>query len=178
MRPFRIATVVFAALTIAFQSGCGGQRTEQKEAVKSDSNVKETRTVDACSLLSEKEIGDIVGNAVDKGHPFAGPEVCKWETGDDPAKVDVLLTVRAKGSVHEKTLCTDLRNASDSNRRIEGLGDIATWKFSRNGTMFNSGDLEICGPKGYANLLLQGKKDEPTLKTATTALARKVLERL
>ena len=175
---FLIAIVIGVALTMEFTSSCGGRSGEQ-QGVNSGGEVaaNESRSVDACSLLTAKEIVDVVGNTVAEGKPFAGPEVCTWRT-EDPTKVDVLLTVRAAGSIREQTLCADLRKAGSNAQRVDSLGDVSVWKFSREGPMFNSGDLEVCGPKGYLNLTLQGKRDEPTLKSATTALAQKVLERL
>lgn len=177
-QPFLIAIVIGVALTMEFTSSCGG-RSVQQQGVNSVGEVaaNESRSIDACSLLTAKEIVDVVGNAVAEGRPFAGPEVCKWGT-EDPTNVDVLLTVRAAGSIREQTLCADLRKPSNNAQRVDSLGDVSVWKFSREGPMFNSGDLEVCGQKGYLNLTLQGKRDEPTLKSAATLLAQKVLERL
>ena len=177
-QPFLIAMVIGVAITMEFTSSCGGRSGEQP-GVNSGGQVaaRESGSAEACSLLTVKEIVDVVGNPVSEGKPFAGPEVCKWRT-EDPTNVDVLLTVRAAGSIREQTLCADLRKAGSNAQRVDSLGDVSVWKFSREGPMFNSGDLEVCGPKGYLNLTLQGKRDEPTLKSATTVLAQKVLERL
>lgn len=174
---FRLAAVVLAALTAGLQAGCGGQGAKQPDAAGGVPPATEAKSADACALLSGKEIADIVANPTDEGRPFAGPEVCKWRT-EDPSDVDVLLTVRAAGSIREKALCADIRNAGDSARRVTGLGDVAVWKFAREGPMSNSGELEVCGPKGYVGLTLQGQREEPTLKTAAVALAQKALGRL
>ena len=170
--------VIGVAITMEFTSSCGGRSWEQA-GVNSGGEVvaRESGSAEVCSLLTVKEIVDVVGNPVSEGKPFAGPEVCKWRT-EDPTNVDVLLTVRAAGSIREQTFCADLRKAGSNAQRVDSLGDVSVWKFSREGPMFNSGDLEVCGPKGYLNLTLQGKRDEPTLKSATTVLAQKVLERL
>jgi len=134
-----------------------------------------SRTIDACTLLSQAEIAAIVGNPVNAGEQYAGPEVCRWDT-EKPEEVSVLLTVRAPGSVREQVLCADLRGDKGSAAPLSGLGDVAYWQFSSVVSIFNSGDLETCGPKGF--LSLNGQRGEPALKEATLTIARKVLERL
>jgi len=74
--------------------------------------------------------------------------------------------------------CAGGEKANNGGQRVTGLGDIAVWKFSSEGSLFNSGNLESCGPKGYLSLTLQGKRDEPTLKQAAINLATRVIERL
>jgi len=176
--PFQIVVfVACATLIAALLSGCGGQRSKPQYANTSDSPAKETRSADACSLLTEREVAQVVGNAVDKGRTFASLEDCKWDT-EDPSNVDVLLIAHAAGSIREQVLCADLGKADNSGQRVAGLGNIAVWKFSKEGSLFNSGNLEICGPKGFLSLTLQGKRDEPTLKNAAINLATKVIERL
>ena len=136
-----------------------------------------SRTIDACALLSQAEIAAIVGNPVNAGEQYAGPEVCRWDT-EKPEQVSVLLTVRAAGSVREQVLCPDLRAGKGSGAPLSGLGDVAYWEFSSALSLFNSGDLEMCGPKGFLSLSLNGQRAEPALKEATLAIARKVLGRL
>jgi len=161
-------------------TGCGGANAPP-EAGKGTAGAAggpaRTGTADACALLSQSEIAEAVGNPVLKGQPFAGPEVCKWDT-ENPDHVSVLLTVRLKGSTREPYLCDELRKGGGGGERVEGLGDIAVWKFSSAARLFNSGDLETCGGKGFLSLSLNGKRDEPALKQAVLAIARKALERL
>jgi len=170
-------SVVYAVLTVVFLSGCSGQRSKPQYANTNDPAAKETRSADACSLLTEREVADIVGNTVNKGRNFTGTEDCKWDT-EEPENVDVLLIVHAAGSIREQVLCADLGKADNSGQRVAGMGDIAVWKFSKEGSLFNSGDLEVCGPKGFVSLTLQGKQDESTLKQAAISLATRAIERL
>jgi hypothetical protein len=154
-------------------------RRPKLEATRLDQErfVGKASELSGCLLPLVKEIADIVGNAVDKGRTFASLEDCKWDT-EEPSNVDVLLIAHTAGSIREQLLCADLGKANNSGQRVTGLGDIAVWKFSSAGSLFNSGDLESCGPKGYVSLTLQGKRDEPTLKQAAINLARKVIGRL
>jgi hypothetical protein len=172
-----LVVVVCATLVVGFPFGCGGQSSKQQDTTRSDSSVKQASSADTCSLLSGKEIADIVGNAVDKGRTFTSLEDCKWDT-EEPSNVDVLLIAHTAGSIREQVLCSDLGKANNGGQRVTGLGDIAIWKFSSEGSLFNSGNLESCGPKGYLSLTLQGKRDEPTLKQAAINLATRVIERL
>lgn len=127
-------------------------------------------------MLTPAEIASAVGNPVQPGAPFAGQEVCKWETGV-PGDVDVLLTVRLMGGIRAKPLCDGLPSATDKGARIGGIGDLAFWKFS-SGALFNSGDLELCTAKGFVALSLNGKADEARLQNAALALAKQVLQRM
>ena len=109
--------------------------------------------VDACTLLSEAQIGEIVGNPVVKGRNEQGTTTCKWDA-KNAGDVDVLLITGAPGSA-----------------------DAVTWKFGPVGSLFNSGDLELCGRKGFISLSLNGKRDEATLKQAAITLARRIQEK-
>jgi hypothetical protein len=161
------------ALTATLLYACG-IRQPQQPARSANQPVAETKIENSCSLLSETEIADVVGNSVEKGQVEGNSDVCKWRT-EDPRNVDVLLIFRDKGSTREQVLCDDVR--SSSVEHLPGLGDAAIWKFSRSG-LFNSGDLEVCGPKGYLNITLQGQRDETTLKAAAVNLTQKILQRL
>lgn len=134
-------------------------------------------TADACALLTASEIANHVKNPVNAGTRQAGPGVCKWDT-ENPDHVSVLLQAHPRGSTHEQVLCPDLRKAAGTADGLTGVGEAATWRFSRMGTMFNSGDLEACGPRGFVSLSLNGQQDEATLKAAAAALAALVLPRL
>ena len=134
-------------------------------------------TADACALLTAAKIAEVVGNPVKPGQPNAGPEVCKWRT-EQSSETDVLLTVRLKDSLREKVLCGDVRKAAAAGSGTGGIGEAARWVFSRTGTLFNSGELEVCDAKGYVNVSLNGQLDEATLKAAAMKLAREVLSRL
>jgi hypothetical protein len=163
---------VVAALACAC-GGSGGR--ESAPAGEKSAAAEPTRdtTADACAALSESEIAVSVGNPVLKGAPYAGPEVCKWDT-ENPDHVSVLLTVRLKGSIREEALCSDLRQSGGEGERLEDPGDLAVWKFSPS-SLFNSGDLEACGPKGFVSISLNGKADEAKLKEAALTLVGKVM---
>jgi hypothetical protein len=161
---------------VALACACSGQGGGES-AAPAEETPRETAaeaTADACAALSQSEIEQAVGNPVLPGEPDAGPEVCNWDT-ENPDHVSVLLIVRPKGSTREETLCADLREAGGEGERLSGLGDVAVWKFSAMGTMFNSGDLEACGPRGFVSISLNGKADEPKLKEAAIALVGKVM---
>jgi hypothetical protein len=132
--------------------------------------------VDACALLPTSEIAAIVGNAVEQGQPFAGVEVCKWDA--EPGRVTALLTVRRAGSDREKVLCAELGKGVDAGQRITELGRVATWTFSNTMGLFNSGELESCGDKGYVSVTLNGKQDEAKLKEGSVAIARRAFKGL
>jgi hypothetical protein len=132
--------------------------------------------IDACTLVSEAEIGEIVANPVVKGRNEAGATTCKWDA-KNPGDVDVLLIIGAPGSDREKYICPDIRKAASTDPAFAGVGDAVTWKFGFVGSLFNSGDLELCGAKGFISLSLNGKRDEAALKVAAVALAKKIQER-
>lgn len=168
-----LAASLFAALMV----GCGGSSAERVASSGEESAAAEPAaetTADACSALSRSEIEQAVGNPVMEGAPDPGPEVCKWDT-ENPDHVSVLLIVRPKGSIREETLCADLRESGGGGERLSGLGDVAVWKFSAVGTMFNSGDLEACGAKGFVSVSLNGKADEPKLKQAAVSPVGKAM---
>ncbi len=132
--------------------------------------------VNACALLPASEIGTIVGNPVEPGQPFAGVEVCKWDA--EPGRVTALLTVRRRGSDREKVLCAELGKSAEAGQRLTELGNVATWKFSNTMGLFNTGELESCGDKGYVSVTLNGKQDETKLKDASVAIARRAFKSL
>lgn len=169
-----------ALLSAMLTFGCGGsdqrQPVGQAKGGAAPATAASTGPLDACKLLSQIEIAEAVGNPVTPGQHFAGSEVCKWDT-EQREHVSVLLTVRPKGSLREQTLCKDLKSTG-TGAPLDGVGDVALWQFSKVGTMFNSGDLESCGPKGYVSLSLNGEHDEPALKQATLAIVGKVLGRI
>lgn len=121
-------------------------------------------------------VATAVGNPVQAGEPYAGPEVCKWDT-DDPDQVSVLLTVRPAGSIRAPILCDEVQKGN-SGTPMPGLGDGSGWKYSRTAGLFDSGDLEVCGGGHFVALSLNGQLDEPAMKEAAVALARAVLGRL
>jgi hypothetical protein len=131
----------------------------------------------ACVLLSEIEISEIMGNSVPAGVEFAGPEVCRW-SNDEPPITSVLLTVRPASSLREQVLCGDLRQGLGEGEPLDGLTDVALWRFSSSLGLFNSAELETCGPPGYVSLTLNSEQDEATLKAATLALFGRVLSQL
>ena len=156
---------------------CGGSAPEGSGAKSGSAPATGSASAsEACKLLSQAEIADAVGNPVNPGQPFAGPEVCKWDT-DQPGHVTVLLTVRPKGSMREQVLCRDF-GKEEGATPVAGVGTVATWKFSSMGTLFNSGDLESCGAGGFLSLSLNGKRDEDSLKRAAVGIAQKVFGRI
>lgn len=161
-----------AALSYACQGSGGGESTAPREESAASGTASDA-TADACAALSESEIASSVGNPVLQGAPYAGPEVCKWDT-ENPDHVSVLLTVRLKGSIREEALCADLRQSGSEGERLEDPGDLAVWKFSPS-SLFNSGDLDACGPKGFVSISLNGKADEAKLKEAALTLVGKVM---
>jgi hypothetical protein len=164
------------SLAVGLACACRGQEGGRSSAPAEEPEAAPAAetTADACAALSQSEIEQAVGNPVLPGEPDAGPEVCKWDT-ENPDQVSVLLMIRPKGSVREETLCAELRQSGGEGERLTGLGDVAVWKFSAVGTMFNSGDLEACGPRGFVSISLNGKADESKLKEAAVALVGKVL---
>jgi hypothetical protein len=173
----RIMSGVCAVLVCACLSpGCGNSSDKVAGEPAQSRPQTSSGPVDTCALLSASEIAAIVGNPVDKGQPFAGPEVCTWNA--EPGRVTALLTVRRVGSERAKVLCAELGKGADAGQRVEGLGDVAAWKFSNTMGLFNSGDLETCSGKAYVSVSLNGKQDEAKLKEASLAIVQKVLQGL
>jgi hypothetical protein len=173
MRELVFLTVSFF---VTMAVACGGSSSERSVSPGEESAAAEPAAEtngDACAALSRGEIEQTVGNPVLEGEPYAGPEVCQWDT-ENPDHVSVLLAVRPKDSIREETLCADLRQSGGEGERLSGLGEVAVWKFSA-GSLFNSGDLEACGPRGFVSISLNGKGDEPKLKEAAVALVGKVM---
>jgi hypothetical protein len=165
-------------LVVAVSSACGGSPPATGGGEPATASVAtSSRTADACALLTASAIQAAVGNAVLAGRPSAGPEVCNWDT-DRPEDVSVLLTVRLAGSDRERVLCEAVRSNASGATGIAGVGDAATWTFSRVGTMFNSGDLETCSRRGFVGVSVNGAKDEGALRRAAETLASAVLGRL
>jgi hypothetical protein len=162
---------------LALAAACGGGEGEQAGAPEAEAPAAETAREaapsDACKALSRSDIEQAVGNPVLEGEHEASSEVCDWET-EDPDDTGVMLVLRPKGGIHEQTLCADLPNSTEG-ERIPGLGDVAVWKFSAMGSLFNSGDLEACGARGFVSISINGNGDEAKLKEAATTLVRKVL---
>lgn len=131
---------------------------------------------DACGLLTQSEIAEAVGNPVRKGQPSSGSLDCKWDV-DTQGDATVLLIAYRAGSIREQALCPDLRKQGKA-AGFENVVDASTWKFERVIGLFNSGEFESCGPKGFISLQLNGKQDEVKLKRATAALMSKILARL
>ncbi len=162
------------ALALAV-TGCGGSEAPQPATENAKAAAATTGgSADACAMLSQDQVSGAVGNAVQPGEPFAGPEVCRWDTAD-PAQVSVLLTVRLPGSIREQALCRGLRDSGGKAPGFEEIADVSTWKFSSM-SLFNSGDFEGCGPKGFVSLSLSGKRDEGQLKQSTLTILRAVLQ--
>jgi hypothetical protein len=173
-----IASLMVAVAVAVAAAACGGSAPATGTGeTAAPAAATSSRTADTCALLTAAAIQAAVGNAVLDGKPSAGPEVCHWDT-DRPEDVSVLLTVRLKDSDRERVLCEAVRRGAAGTTGITGVGDAATWTFSRVGTMFNSGDLEACSVRGFVGLSLNGAKDEAALRRAAETLAAAVLGRL
>jgi hypothetical protein len=169
-----LSAVLLTAVSCG-SSAPANSNTDAASGLASRTPATGSHTVDACRLLTPGEIAAIVGNAVAPGHPGAGPEVCKWDT-EQPDQIDVLLMVYLKGGTHEPVLCKDVRDAAAQGKGLPGIGDAATWRFSRIG--IDSGDLEVCGSEGFISLSLNGKGEASKFEAAAVSLARKVMARL
>ncbi len=166
--------VIVVVLSTALPVGCSRSSPQAAaEGAKSAATAAAggLGTADPCALVSQRDVAAAVGNAVEKGQNQGGG-TCKWDT-PNTEDVSVLLIVHGKGDTSEPYLCGALRK-NGGNERMEGL-DVATWKFSTMG-IFNSGDFEGCGPKGYLTLQLSGKRDDAQLKKATFAIAGEILK--
>ena len=169
-----------ALLTAALHAGCSSPEPAATGAAggsgaPSTSSSPTATPRDACSLLTQEEIAAAVGNPVQPGRVEGSSSVCDWDA--QPDQTDVLLMVYLKGTIREQALCPDLRKAAAAGKGYAGIGEAATWKFTKS-TFFNSGDLELCDAKGFVSLSVNGKGDAATLEAAAVALARKVLSRL
>jgi hypothetical protein len=161
------------ALT-AILLGCSGSEAPQTEAGATSASTSSSTPADTCAILTQDQIAAAAGNAVLAGQAV-GAGSCSWDT-EKPSDVSVLLIVHRKGSIREPILCDEMRKGQ-GNERVEGL-DVATWKFSNTLGLFNSGEFEACGSKGFLSLQLDGERDEATLKKATLALVQLVLSRI
>ena len=169
----RLHRGVFALLLAA---GAGCSSVESTDSPGSAGAAPGSAPADACTLLPESQIGEIIGNPVLPGRNEAGAATCKWDA-KDAGEVDVLLITGAPGSDREKYICPELRKTTSLDPEFSGLGETVSWKFSAVGSLFNSGDLELCGRYGFISLTLNGKREEAALKQAAVALARKIQER-
>ena len=175
----RTVYLTCALFCVAGQLGCGGPGKSTPESAAAPPGATATTssgTVETCALLTEADIAEAVGNPVKKGQPFSGSSDCKWDT-DTQGDVTVLLIVYRTGSIREQALCPELRKQGKA-AGFENVADGSTWKFESVAGLFNSGEFEACGPKGFISLQLNGKRDEATLRQATTALVGKILSRL
>jgi hypothetical protein len=163
-----------------FAAGCSGSDTPAQTAAPAASAAAAASasktTIDACALFSSAEIAALAGNPVLNGRHYAGQEVCEWDTRS-PDEVDVLLTVRMMGGIRAKVLCDDLGTTTGRETPLAGVGDRGFWKFA-SGSLFNSGDLEACSPKGFVAISMNGKADEARLKQAATTLAQQTFGKM
>jgi hypothetical protein len=179
----QLRLVAYAAgglLTLGMLS-CSSAEAPEKEgessAASTESSPRSSSSpgpVATCAILTPDQIASAVGNPVLPGQG-AGAGSCSWDT-EKSGDVSVLLIVHQKGNIREPILCDELRKGGGS-ENVEGL-DIAKWKFGSTLGLFNSGEFEGCGSKGFLSLQLNGERDEPTLKKATLAIVQLVLKRL
>ena len=131
---------------------------------------------DACGLLAESELADLLGNPVQKGQRASGGSDCKWDT-EKRGDVTLLLIVHRAGSIREQVLCPDLRKQGKA-AGFESFGDASTWKFESVIGLFDSGEVEFCTSKAFVSMQLNGERDQATLKQKAVAVARKIVSRL
>ena len=162
-------------LSAAIATGCGSNAGPPAQESNGATAKALTGPLDACKVISQDELSALVGNPLATGEHFAGSEVCKWDA--EPGHTNVLLTVRPAGSLREQSLCPELKKSTDG-QRVDGLADVAIWKFSNTMGLFNTGDLETCGSKGYISLSVSGKLDEAPLKQQTVSIFQAVLKKL
>ena len=167
-----------ALFCVAGYLGCGGpgKSTPESSVPPGVAATTSSGTVETCALLTQAEIADAVGNPAKKGQPFSSSSDCKWDT-DTQGDVTVLLIAYRTGSIREQALCPDIRKQGKA-AGFENVADASTWKFGSVIGLFNSGEFEACGPKGFISLQLNGKRDEAQLKQATATLVGKILARL
>ncbi len=163
------ATLAFTAAML----GCSSSEAPQTAGGATGGPASMSTPADTCAILSQEQIAGAVGNAVLAGQ-VAGAGSCSWDT-EKRGDVSVLLIFHRKGSIREPILCEELRK-NGGGERVEGF-DIATWKVSSTLGLFNSGEFQACGPKGFLSLQLNGERDEATLKKAALALVQLVLRR-
>lgn len=164
------AILAFTAAT----AGCSSSDTAETAGSAAGGAASSSTPAETCALLSLDQIAAAVSNAVLAGQAV-GAGSCSWDT-EKPSDVSVLVIVHRKGSIREPILCEELRK-DGGGEKVEGL-DVANWKFSNTLGLFNSGEFEACGPKGFLSLQLNGERDEVTLKKATLALVQLVLRRI
>jgi hypothetical protein len=164
------ATLAFTAATL----GCSSSEAPQTAGGATGGPASSAPPASTCEILSQDQIASAVGNAVLAGQSV-GAGSCSWDT-EKRGDVSVLLIVHRKGSIREPILCDELRKGGGG-ERVEGL-DVAKWKFGSALGLFNSGEFEACGPKGFLSLQLNAERDEATLKKATLALVQLVLRRV
>jgi hypothetical protein len=170
---------VTAALFLSFlAASCGGAKTSQAAAGARSAGAAQpaeaATTSNTCSLLTDKEIEQTVGNPVLKGQPYMDNATCKWDT-EKREDTTVLLMVHRTDSLQAPILCKELRTTGGTGDRVQGL-DVGSWKFEDH-HFFKTGDFEGCGPKGFLSLQLNGAGNEESLKRATLTLAGKVAQR-
>jgi hypothetical protein len=174
--PFRVSLLAGATLVLAAVSaGCSSSEGPQSAGSATDgSTPAASPSADTCAILSQDQVAGAVGNPVLPGQAV-GAGSCSWET-EKRGDVSVLLIVHRKDSLRAPILCEAMRKGEGS-ERVEGL-DAATWRVSNTLGLFNSGEFEGCGPKGFLSLQLNGERDEAALKKGTLALVQQILGRI
>jgi hypothetical protein len=172
-----LRTSLLGCATLAFTAamlGCSSSEAPQSAGGAASGPTSSSTPANTCAILSQDQIAGAVGNPVLPGQA-AGAGSCSWKT-EKRGDVTVLLIFHEKGNIREPILCEELRKGGGG-ERVEGL-DVANWKFSSTLGLFNSGEFEACGPKGFLSLQLNAERDEATLKKATLALVQLVLKRV
>lgn len=164
------ATLAFTAATLS----CSSSEAPQTAGGSTAGPASSSTPANTCAILSQDQIAGAVGNAVLAGQAV-GAGSCSWDT-EKRGDVSVLLIVHLKGSIREPILCEEVRKGGGG-EPVEGL-DVARWKVSSALGLFNSGEFEACGSKGFLSLQVNGERDEATLKKATLALVQLVLRRI
>lgn len=169
----RLILVVTIPLWCGIACADGGQAASRAGA----NGAQEQGPPDACALLTESEIHEVLGQTPGEGVPdpigdFAAS--CRWPSADGSEFqiAHVLLTLR--GAVRTPTYESYLENAreqlgeffsADDYRRVDDIGDYAVWYADA---------LQVI--KGET--LFQVSVEGPDVVERSLALARKALERL
>lgn len=174
----RFATVIAIAVsTLALQLATAASVEHVLATPDLSGGIARAQIVDPCAVLSQSEVADAVGNPVLPGERQPGPAVCNWDT-PERGQITVLLIWQPPGSLREPILCGEMRAGREvggGGERLEGVAEVALWRFGTVFGLFNSGELETCGPKGYISLQLNGERDEATIKEAALRILQMVV---
>jgi hypothetical protein len=88
----------------------------------------ESAVVDACSLLTSREVQSVLGVPVEPANQDVPPIYsCRWEAEDATALTFASVSVYSAASAGEAAAYYDSTSSSEGNEPVEGLGDRAYW---------------------------------------------------